>query len=200
MTTEPAPVVPPLVSRSVAVPPAPGGTAAKPHRGRPRRGVPAVVPMAGATKVTAAVILEVLAGERSTSSAAALIGVSPVRYYAIESRAIAGLIAACAPRPAGAVPGGGDAERALRRAIADKDGLTAQVRRLNALLRSTQRSLGIAPVEAKPDTVTRADGRKPKRHRRPRVRALTLVRRLMAEGLSTKPAPAVTAVSGSVGG
>ena len=77
-------------------------------------GEPTVVPLAGATKVTAAVILEVLAGERSTSSAAALIGVSPVRYYAIESRAIAGLIAACAPRPAGAVPGGGDTELALR--------------------------------------------------------------------------------------
>jgi hypothetical protein len=199
MITEPAPVAPSPGPRPGPVPPAPSGTPAKIRRGRPRR-EPTVVPMAGATKVTAAVILEVLAGERSTSSAAALIGVSPVRYYAIESRAIAGLIAACAPKPSGAVPGGGDTERALRRAIADKDGLTAQVRRLNALLRSTQRSLGIAPVEAKPDTVSRADGRKPKRHRRPRVRALTLVRRLMAEGLSTKPAPAVTETSGSVGG
>lgn len=174
--------------------------AVKIRRGRPRRIDPAVAQLAGVTKITAAVILEVLAGERSTTSAAALIGVSPVRYYAIESRAIAGLIAACAPKPPGAVPGSGDADRVLRRAIAEKDGLTAQVRRLHALLRSTQRSLGVAPVVAKPEPAARTDGKKPKRHRRPRVRALTLVRRLMAQEASTNPPPPATDVSGPAGG
>ena len=91
------------------VPPAPGGTAVKRRRGRPRRSEPAALPLDSATRITAAAILEVLAGERSTSSAAALIGVSPVRYYVIESRAIAGLIAACAPKPSGPVPGSGEA-------------------------------------------------------------------------------------------
>ncbi|HEV8177378.1 MAG TPA: hypothetical protein VGP44_06770, partial [Gemmatimonadales bacterium] len=81
-----------------------GATKPKPKRGRPRviGSVPALTQLAGATRLTAAVILEVLAGERSTSSAAKLIGVSLVRYYAIESRAIAGLIAACTHRPSGA--------------------------------------------------------------------------------------------------
>jgi len=180
--------------------PAPGGTAVKPRRGRPRRSEPVVAPLDSATRITAAAILEVLAGERSTSSAAALIGVSPVRYYVIESRAIAGLIAACAPKPSGPVPGSGDAERTLRRAIADKDGLTAQVRRLHVLLRSAQRSLGVAPVEAKPDQAARADGKKPRRHRRPRVRALTMVRRLMAKEASTNPPLPATEVSRPAGG
>ncbi len=173
------------VSEAVAAP------AVTIRRGRPRRIDPAVAHLSSVTKITAAVILEVLAGERSTTSAAELIGVSPVRYYAIESRAIAGLIGACAPKPPGAAPGSGDADRVLRRAIAEKDGLTAQVRRLHALLRSAQRSLGVAPVEAKPEPAARADGKKPKRHRRARVRALTLVRRLMARQASTSTNPSV---------
>lgn len=179
-----------------------GGGAAKPKpkRGRPRRSEPAIAQLDNMTRITAAVILEVLAGERTTGSAATLIGVSPVRYYAIESRAVAGLIAACAPRPSGPAPGSGEAERDLRRTIAEKDSLAAQVRRLQSLLRSAQRSLGVTPVEPKPAPAARADGKKPKSHRRPRVRALTLVRRLMAQEASTNPPLPTTVGSGSAGG
>ncbi len=57
---------------SAAVAAADGATKPKPKRGRPRviGSVPALTQLAGATRLTAAVILEVLAGERSTSSAA----------------------------------------------------------------------------------------------------------------------------------
>lgn len=187
---------------SLAVSAAVSAAAAQPKlkRGRPRRSEPAIAQLDSVTRITAAVILEVLAGERTTVSAAKQIGVSAVRYYAIESRAVAGLIAACAPRAAGPVPGSGEAERAMRRALAEKDSLAAQVRRLHSLLRSAQRSLGVAPVEAKSEPVKGADGKKPKSHRRPRVRALTLVRRLMAQEASTNPPLPTTQVSGPAGG
>src|SRR4030095_4001157 len=47
------------------------------------------------------VILEVLAGVRTPTDAAGTLGVSPPRYYALESRALGGLLEACPRRPQG---------------------------------------------------------------------------------------------------
>ena len=49
----------------------------------------------------AVVILEVLAGSRTSQQAAQAIGLSLPRYYQLEARAVAGLIGACEARPRG---------------------------------------------------------------------------------------------------
>src|SRR5262249_17665290 len=59
---------------------------------------PTVGPQAGRAAV---VILEVLAGVRTPTGAAAVLGIRLPRYYLLEQRAIQGLIAACEPRPRG---------------------------------------------------------------------------------------------------
>lgn len=50
---------------------------------------------------TAIVILEVLAGMRSPADAASALGISLVRYYQLEVRALEGFVAALEPRPRG---------------------------------------------------------------------------------------------------
>src|SRR5438477_8881944 len=59
----------------------------------------------------AAAILEVLAGARTPTEAATSLGLSVPRYYQVESRALEGLLAACAPRPKGRAPGSAQPER-----------------------------------------------------------------------------------------
>src|SRR2546426_11803453 len=49
----------------------------------------------------AAAILDVLGGIRTPSDAAVAVGVSLPRYYALESRAIEGLVRGCEPRTKG---------------------------------------------------------------------------------------------------
>jgi len=53
------------------------------------------------TKRLAAAILEVLAGVRSPADAAKTLEISLPRYYLLEQRALAGLLAACEPRAKG---------------------------------------------------------------------------------------------------
>ena len=53
------------------------------------------------TKRLATAILEVLAGVRSPADAAKTLGISLPRYYLLEQRALAGLLAACEPRAKG---------------------------------------------------------------------------------------------------
>jgi hypothetical protein len=47
------------------------------------------------------VILEVLAGMRTPTEAATVVGLSVPRYYLWEQRALEGLVRACEPRPKG---------------------------------------------------------------------------------------------------
>jgi len=111
-----------------------------------------------------------------------------VRYYAIEARAIGGLIAACAPKQTGPERLGSDPKE-VARLTADRTRLEQEAARLRAVLRSTQRHLGVKepPVLVKPA----APGKKPRKGRRPTVRALTVVRQLMRSGAaSTTPAAA----------
>src|SRR5437660_12671441 len=79
-------------------------------RGRPRGSgatkmppvkSPADVKGSAEAKKTAAVILEVLAGLRQTQDAAEALEISAGRYYAVEARAVQGLVAACEPRRPG---------------------------------------------------------------------------------------------------
>src|SRR5580658_5780818 len=52
----------------------------------------------------AAVILEVLAGARTPTQAAAALSVSVPRYYQMETRALRGLVEACEAKPRGRAP------------------------------------------------------------------------------------------------
>ena len=158
-------------------------TQAKRSRGTYRRQLTAPRPgasSAGAeTKRAAAVVLEVLAGVRTPTSAAAVLGIKLPRYYLLEERAVQGLISACEPRRRGRTV-------TLDRRLAQMERELAVARRdlgrQQALARTTQRALGLpAAVAASPPSTpagkARAGTTEPKRRkRRPSVRALRAAR------------------------
>ena len=116
----------------------------------------------------AAAILEVLSGARTPAEAAAVLGVSPPRYYQIESRALRGLLGACQARAKGRQRTAESELTALRQQHAR---LERELARQQALARMAQRTIGLAAAAppAKP-------GKKP---RRPKVaRALSVAARL----------------------
>lgn len=131
----------------------------------------------------AAVILEVLAGVRRPSDAAQALGISVPRYYQVERRALVGLIAACEPAPRGPRQ-----EHARRIAALEREKLRLQREcdRQQALVRATQRSLGLAPPTAVRPPAKDPAGKKEggparrRRNRRPMVRALQAARSLQA--------------------
>ena len=69
----------------------------------PARATRAAKPLEGdeTAKKTAAMILEVLAGLRSTTEAAQALEISSMRYYVLERRAMEGMVQALQPRPKG---------------------------------------------------------------------------------------------------
>lgn len=88
----------------------------------------------------AATILEVLAGEQTTRDAARLLGISVMRYYLLERRALQGLTEACAPRPKG--PPGPSPEQEVVRLRRELDRSRRDSLRQAALVRATQRAIG----------------------------------------------------------
>lgn len=122
----------------------------------------------------AAAILEVLGGCRTPSDAAQAVGVSLPRYYALESRAIEGLVKACEPRPKGKQPSSDKELLALRKEV---EVLRRDCERKQALVRAAQRTVGLALPEPRPG--------KGRRRRKPVVRALKA-----AEVLRSDPPPA----------
>ena len=116
----------------------------------------------------AAAILEVLAGVRTPTEAARQLAISLTRYYIDEGRALQGLVAACEPRPRGRVRTPETELVTLRRECAQ---LRRQCARQQALVRVTQRSVGLVPAAAPAAKPDRA-GAKKRRHRKPTARAL----------------------------
>lgn len=125
----------------------------------------------------AATILEVLAGLRSPPEASQALAVSLPRYYQLEARALEGLVAALAPRPAGKQPSLESRVKQLEQQLA---AARRQCARQEALVRVTQRTLGLATAcPAKSASSPRdAQGRK---RRRPIVRAPKAARSLQAQ-------------------
>jgi hypothetical protein len=137
----------------------------------------------------AAVILEVLAGMRTPTEAAAVVGMSVPRYYLWEQRALEGLVRACEPRPKGQV-----VSQRHQIALLEKEvtRLRQDCIRQQALVRASQRTIGLAafpPPAAKPaakpsgKVVAKAGSTvagKAKRKRRPVARALKAVAALQA--------------------
>ena len=88
----------------------------------------------------AVAVLETLAGELGTTDAAATLGVSLSRYYQLETRALAGLLAAVEPRTRGPQK---TPERENQALLAQNSQLQKELRRYQALLRAAHRSVGL---------------------------------------------------------
>jgi transposase len=144
----------------------------------------------------AAVILTVLAGERLPSEAAEVLGVSVTHYYILERKALEGLLRACERKPQG--PPGPTAERQVAQLERQLEQARRECQRQAALVRSTQRALGL-PVSSGPPGKAKskskdsggsngqAGGRK-RRRRKPTVRALRAAETLAKNSSLSKSA------------
>ena len=91
-------------------------------------------------KQIAVAVLETLSGEQGTTEAAETLGISLSRYYQLETRALAGLLAAVEPRCKGPQK---TPEREIKRLRTEKAQLEKELRRHQALLRAAHRSVGL---------------------------------------------------------
>lgn len=150
--------------------------------------LPALAP--SEAQAVAAAILECLAGLRSPPEAATLLNISLPRYYQLEARALEGLVAALAPRPQGKQP-----SLELRVKQLEKELLDAQraCARQEALVRVTQRSLGLAAL-AKPPSPAPATSGKRRKSRKPTVRAMRAAQTLRAQAEADTGKPEATSV------
>jgi len=164
-------------------------TAAAPARAATADGAAPLLAGCGTdAKRIAAAILEVLAGARSPSEAAAVLRVSLARYYQLELRAVAGLVAACEPRRRGRGCRGPSELASLRR---ECDRLQRECTRQQALVRATQRTVGLATPELDPPPAK--ENGHPRRRRRPTARALRMAALLQEDGSAAPTeAPAAT--------
>jgi len=135
-------------------------------------------------KRTATAILEVLAGLRTPTQAAQAVGLSVMRYYQVEARAVQGLITACEPQRRGPE---WTLERELKRMRQQQERLERELGRQQAVARMAQRSIGLA---AAPKAEPNGAGKGKKRRRRPVVRSLRLAAQLRQA--SEEPAAPVT--------
>jgi hypothetical protein len=138
---------------------------------------------------TAALILEVLAGTRTTTEAAAALEVSMTRYYVLETRALHGLVAACEPRTQGRQRSTLSELQVVR---SERDRLQREVTRQQALLRAAQRTVGLPPPPAAPP---KGAGKK-QRRRKPVARALTVAAHLQSDDNSPAAPAAAAATAG----
>jgi len=123
---------------------------------------------------TAALILEVLAGERSSGEAAEALGVSLTRYYVIERRAITGLVTACRAQSLGPRR---DPEREIQKLRYEVARLERECRRSQSLLRISQRTSTLQGVlEGRDRGASKSE--KKRRRRQKATRALVLAQAL----------------------
>src|SRR5260370_24292522 len=129
------------------------------------------------TRRQAAAILEVLAGVRTPTEAAEALGMSLPRYYQVESRALRGLVAACAPRPKGRQQSVENELAALKREI---ERWRREAARQQALARAAQRAVGLSPLAP-----LKTSGKKTRRRRV--ARALSVAASLRREDAALAP-------------
>jgi hypothetical protein len=133
----------------------------------------------GETKRRAAIVLEVLAGMRTPSEAAAALGLSVNYYYVLERKALQGLLDACQAQPKGA--SGPGLDRQLARLQKELDKCRRECLRQASLVRATERAIGL-PAVTKPAGPSKAnsgkEGKKTKRRRRPTIRAMRAAKTL----------------------
>ena len=127
-----------------------------------------------AARRMAAAILENWAGVRTPLQAASALSVSLPRYYQLEQRAVGAIVASCEPRPRGPGPNHERQIRSLERQLATS---RRDCARLQALLRTSQRTIGLPA----PELLASVPGGKKRRPRRPTARALKIARALGAD-------------------
>lgn len=130
-------------------------------------------------KRSATLVLEVLAGLRTPSEASTALGVSTMRYYVLERRALEGMVQALQPRPKGKRR---RPEDALQEAGREKVRLERENGRLQALVRAAQRTMGLPRPPSREKT--KEDKR---RRRRPHVRAVKALALLRAPETEASP-------------
>ncbi len=175
-----------------ATPSKPAGAASPPVPRKPpapRRSLPSVAKLAVGeqsreARQIAAALLEVLAGARTPTDAASALGVSLPRYYALEARALEGFLKACERRARGPRR---SPERELSRLRREGERLERDVARYQALLRASQRAVGLRSPEPIPPK--REGSGKRRRKRRPVARALRAVGVLRSGGEGLEPVP-----------
>lgn len=138
-------------------------------------------------KRAAATVLEVISGLRSTADGAAALGVTPNRYYQLELRALEGMIEALEPRRPhrGRRP---SPENEIERLKRERDRLSRELARSQALVRLAHRSIGLPS----PSASGAAGGKTGKRRRRrvaPRSKLIAEALRREVEP-TERPAPA----------
>lgn len=134
---------------------------------KPRTTSPSTLTGSTESKRTAAMVLEVLSGTRTTLDASKALGVTLARYYQLEARALQGVLTALEPKRRGKRS---DPAHEIDRLRGDSERLQREVTRLQALLRASQRAIGII-TPPRPEK-SRLGG---KRRRRPTARALRAV-------------------------
>ncbi len=133
---------------------------------------PAIKSGTSGARKTGALVLEVLSGERSPAEAAQVLGVGLPRYYQIEKQALDGLIGACEPREKGRRQKSSD--RILAEKEQERRRLERELHRVQALLRASQKAVGLMAAVRKETP----SGRK---RRTPQVRALKIANSLAKE-------------------
>jgi hypothetical protein len=94
----------------------------------------------------AAAILEVLAGLRGPSEAAAALGISVHHYYVLERKGLRGLVTACEVQPKG--PRGPGLDQQVVSLQRELDACRQECLRQAALVRVTQRAVGLPALAA----------------------------------------------------
>jgi hypothetical protein len=138
----------------------------------------------------AAAILECLAGVRSPPAAAELLSISLPRYYQLEARALAGLVEALGPRPRGKQP---SLELRVKQLEKELEAARRACARQEALVRVTQRSLGLVNLAKPKPPAPSTDGKK-RKARKPVARALKAAQTLRTQASAETGNPLATSV------
>jgi len=168
----------------------------KEKRPRPAGRRKGLAPASGTSdaKRCAAAILEVLAGVRRPSEAAATLGTSLPRYYQLERRALTGLLQACEPVARGPRV---NLSRQLTALERENQRLQRECQRQQALVRMAQRAFGLSPPSAvkassKAHQEPQNGGTKQRRQRKASVRALQVARGLCSDATADLSTNGVT--------
>ena len=156
---------------------------AKPRATRSAKASHGVRGGSGDANRLAVAILEVLAGVRTPADAALALSVSLARYYQLETRALEGLVAACEPRSKGKQPTLEGKLAALERELLQAQ---RECARQQALVRVSQRSVGLKPAAANGERASGKD-RAGRRKRRPTARALKAAQALRTTLRTAEP-------------
>jgi hypothetical protein len=128
---------------------------------------PKAVRGSDAARRSAALLIEVWSGVRTTQAASEAMGVAVTRFYQLEARALQLLVSGMEPRPRGRQK---TAESELAKLKLEKQRLLRDAERFQSLYRTAQRALGIAVAKPAAKAENPAPGGKRKRGPRKKAR------------------------------